>query len=123
MEEQPEATATPAPDEEEAEMEEEAEAAEPEVNRVEVGLTEYEINMPSSLPPGPTVFEVANTGAVVHNIEIEGQGVDAVLESNLQPGETGTLEVDLQPGTYEVICPVGNHAQLGMRLELTVSEQ
>ena len=28
----------------------------------------------------------------------------------------------LAPGTYEVYCPVGNHEDEGMRLELTVTE-
>lgn len=30
--------------------------------------------------------------------------------------------LDLVPGTNEVICPVGSHKMLGMRLELTVTK-
>ncbi len=42
------------------------------------------------------------------------------LEENLAPGGTGTLQVDLEPGTYEIYCPVGDHADRGMRMALTV---
>ncbi len=93
-----------------------------EANRVAVELTEWQINMPTSIPAGLTVFEVTNTGNAVHNFEIEGQGIEQVFEANLQSGESGTLEVDLEPGTYRVYCPVGNHAGRGMELELTVTE-
>lgn len=116
-------TDTPAPEEAMESPVEEEESAGPEVNRVEVGLTEFEINMPDTLPPGPTMFEVTNNGSFVHNLAIEGQGIDELFETDLQPGESQTMEVDLQPGTYQVYCPVGNHAEQGMRLELTVSEQ
>lgn len=89
---------------------------------VEVGLTEFQIDMPETLPPGRTTFRVTNDGAVEHNFEVEGQGMEEVLQQNLAPGDSATLEVDLQPGTYEIYCPVGNHADQGMRMELTVEE-
>jgi uncharacterized cupredoxin-like copper-binding protein len=43
------------------------------------------------------------------------------LPENLAPGASGTLTVDLAAGTYEVYCPVGNHADEGMRVDLTVT--
>jgi hypothetical protein len=61
---------------------------------VRVSLVEWAIEMPPTLPAGPTVFEVTNNGTMVHNFKIEGQGIEAVFEENLQPGETRTLEVD-----------------------------
>jgi uncharacterized cupredoxin-like copper-binding protein len=88
---------------------------------VQVSLVEYSIEMPTSLPAGPTTFEITNNGTEEHGFEIEGEGVDAALEPRLQPGEMGTLEVDLQPGTYEIYCPVDGHADQGMRIELTVT--
>lgn len=91
-------------------------------NRVEVGLIEHEINMPDSIPAGPTVFEVTNNGSAPHNFEIEGQGIERVFEVNLQPGETQTMEVDLVPGSYTIYCPVGNHRQMGMELQLNMTE-
>jgi biopolymer transport protein ExbD len=91
-------------------------------NTVQVELTEFTIDMPASLPAGTTIFEVTNAGTMEHNFEIVGQGLEEVFETNLQPGETRTLQVDLQPGTYEVYCPVSNHREEGMLVELTVTE-
>ena len=65
---------------------------------------------------------VTNNGTVAHNFEIEGQGIEEELEQNLQPGATATLQVDLQPGSYTVYCPVANHREQGMELALTVTE-
>jgi glucose/arabinose dehydrogenase/uncharacterized cupredoxin-like copper-binding protein len=89
---------------------------------VTVSLKEFTIAMPTELPAGPTTFEIANDGSVEHSFEIEGQGIEEELEPHLQPGASGTLTVDLKPGTYEVYCPVDEHADHGMRLDLTVRE-
>ena len=89
---------------------------------VEVSLTEFAIEMPAELPAGPTTFVVTNAGEVEHNFEVEGEGVEESFGENLPPGETRELEVELEPGTYEVYCPVADHDEAGMRLELTVTE-
>lgn len=90
---------------------------------VQVSLVEWAIEMPTELAAGPVTFEVTNNGRVRHNFEIEGQGIEAVLEENLQPGETMSLEAELTPGEYRVYCPVEDHAAQGMELTLTVIEQ
>jgi uncharacterized cupredoxin-like copper-binding protein len=89
---------------------------------VAVSLTEFAIDMPTELPAGSTTFSVSNDGEFPHNLEIEGQGIEAVLPANLEAGQSGELTVDLVPGTYEAYCPVGNHRDRGMLLELTVTE-
>jgi uncharacterized cupredoxin-like copper-binding protein len=89
---------------------------------VAVSLSEYTIEMPTELPAGLTTFTITNAGTMEHNFEVEGQGIEEELEANLAPGESGTLTLDLAPGTYEIYCPVADHADEGMRLELTVSE-
>ena len=87
-----------------------------------MSLTEFVVDMPESLPAGPTTFVVTNDGTIEHSLEIEGQGIEEALEPHLQPGETGELTVDLQPGSYEAYCPIGNHQEQGMSVELTVTE-
>ncbi len=89
---------------------------------VAVELDEFEVRMPSKLAAGPTTFRVTNVGGVEHNFEVEGQGIEEEFEENLRPGEVKDMTLDLQPGTYEVYCPVGNHEDMGMRLELTVTK-
>lgn len=95
---------------------------EPAGGAVEVTLTDHRIDMPSTLPAGPTTFSITNAGKAEHNFEVEGQGIETELAQNLRPGETGTLQVDLRPGTYHVYCPVANHQERGMEMELTVTE-
>lgn len=91
-------------------------------NTVQVTLVDHRIEMPDTLPPGMTTFEIRNNGQRDHNFEIEGQGIEQKLPANLKNGQSGTLEVDLRPGTYTVYCPVGNHAEeRGMTRQLTVS--
>lgn len=88
---------------------------------VEVSLTDFAIDPPNpTVPAGTVTFAVANDGATVHNLEIEGNGVEEELEPDLQAGDSGELTVDLQPGTYEYYCPIGSHAEMGMEGELTV---
>jgi uncharacterized cupredoxin-like copper-binding protein len=87
---------------------------------VEVKLTEHRIDMPSSLEAGATTFKITNAGKAEHNFAVEGEGIDKELDANLEPGATGTLIVELKPGTYKVYCPVGNHEEKGMKMQLTV---
>jgi len=63
---------------------------------------------------GTYAFRAVNDGQVLHSLEIEGNGVEAKLAGDLQPGDSGTLEVKLEAGTYEIYCPVGNHKDIGM---------
>jgi uncharacterized protein YggE len=90
-------------------------------NRVRVELTEWVVDMPDDLVAGPSIFEITNLGLFTHSLRIEGQNLEAQLDLLLRPRQSGLLEVELLPGTYEVYCPVGNHAQLGMRRTITVT--
>jgi glucose/arabinose dehydrogenase len=93
-----------------------------EENVVQVSLVEMAIQMPVELPAGLTTFEVSNGGEFPHNFLIRGEGIEEAFDEDLEPGEEGSLTVDLQPGQYEVICPVSNHAAQGMTLTLTVTD-
>lgn len=89
---------------------------------VKVSETEYQLS-PSTVnvKPGEVTFDVSNDGQVTHNLEVEGPNGEEELPSDLAPGDSGTLTVDLsKPGTYEFYCPVDNHKQMGMEGEITV---
>jgi uncharacterized cupredoxin-like copper-binding protein len=88
----------------------------------EVGLTKYQIAIPTSLSAGSRAFRVTNNGTTEHNFEVEGQGIEEEFETNLSPGETQTMQLNLEPGTYEVYCPVANHREQGMEIQITVTE-
>jgi len=87
---------------------------------VEVKLTEYKIEMPASVGAGARTFKVTNTGEETHGFEIEGNGIEIALKPRLKKGESGSLQVDLKPGTYKVYCPVLGHKRRGMSLDLIV---
>lgn len=88
---------------------------------VDVSLTEYSIDMPDSIPAGHVTFNISNDGSETHAFEVEGNGMEEETEE-LAPGGSDTLEVDLEPGTYEVYCPVDDHRGMGMEVELEVTE-
>ena len=90
---------------------------------VEVKLTEFAIEMPTTAPPGQMTFSVTNAGTMEHNFEIEGEGIEKKFDTNLKPGETRNLQVDLPAGTYTVYCTVDDHKERGMQLELKVAQQ
>jgi len=87
---------------------------------VEVGLSEYVIDMPANLPAGPVTFLITNYGSLAHGFAIEGPEVETALTHDLEPGETGAVTVDLQPGTYAITSPTPGDRDNGMSLVLTV---
>jgi plastocyanin len=69
--------------------------------------------------PGTYTFNATNDGGVDHALEIEGNGIEEETET-IGPGESASVTVDLEAGTYEMYCPIGNHRDLGMSGEVTV---
>lgn len=71
-------------------------------SEVEVRLRDGAVELPSSLPAGPTTFVVTNDGPGERGFGIAGRGIDRALAHPLAPGESGELEVELAAGTYFV---------------------
>lgn len=91
---------------------------------VRVSLREWAIGLSqSTVPAGQIRFEVTNEGQYEHAFEVEGGGIEEETD-RLARGATTSLTVNLQPGTYELYCPVedthGEHEALGMRTTLVV---
>ena len=89
---------------------------------VQVKVTDDHIQMPTELPAGMAMFEVTNAGTHEHSFGITGPGGDKVLEKNLQPGETETLEMTLDAGTYRIYCPVDQKHGDPMQMALNVKD-
>lgn len=81
---------------------------------VMVTLSGDDIEMPDTMPAGMTTFNIRNDGDESFTVEIQGQGVDESLESPVEPGQSETLSIDLQPGTYTI------RAGDGIEKEITV---
>ena len=70
--------------------------------------------------PGTYAFEVVNEGDVAHALEVEGEGIEEETDT-LDPGQRATLTVELEGGSYELYCPVGDHADRGMTGKVEVT--
>lgn len=72
------------------------------------------------LPSGPFRVELRNDGVLAHNLRVFRGDRDIGGTDTFQGGRTRSAEVPVDPGRYELVCTVGNHAELGMRGELAV---
>ncbi len=92
-------------------------------------LTEWEVSSLNSLLSdeltiGNSVLELHNDGQTVHRFAIWRGGVvqgDQVVGGTLiaetgyiHPGEFTTLDIDLEPGEYLLLCSVRGHLERGM---------
>ena len=118
-------------------------------NVVPVGLTEYSIGLPATLPSGPTKFTATNTGTLEHHMTLIRLGEHESLgdlvgalstdpaaglaaadlfggPQSIAPGNTETAVVTLQPGEYVAMCVIPGsdgipHAAKGMLTQFTVT--
>jgi plastocyanin len=69
---------------------------------------------------GRLTIELDNEGTLAHNLRVFDGGKDIGGTPTFAGGEprAGTLQVE--PGEYELLCTVGDHAALGMKGKLTV---
>ena len=73
--------------------------------------------------PSVVRFVLRNNGSLAHDLHVEKDGQDLGGTPIFGPGKTESGQATLAPGTYEFICTVGDHAQLGMRGTLTVTSR
>ena len=112
-----------------------------EASTVDVGLTEFTVSpSPDSTAAGSVTFNLSNSGAQPHNLRVirtdldaddlplgeDGLGVDEdqveviASSSDLDANATEDLAVDLEAGSYVLICNVPSHYESGMRAAFTV---
>jgi uncharacterized cupredoxin-like copper-binding protein len=109
--------------------------------QVTVDLVDFGITArPDAVSSGAIDLVIVNDGAIVHELEIFS-GVDAgqtLKASNsvadttnldlidevedILPSATAKLVVDLEPGTYLVICNLPGHYEQGMSTYVTVTD-
>lgn len=69
---------------------------------------------------GSLTIELANEGDLAHNLRLHRGGEDVGGTPSFPGGRTESARVRLSPGTYEMLCTVGDHAELGMKGKLEV---
>ena len=94
---------------------------------VDVDAADYRFDKLPATVQGPNVFfTVKNVGSADHEFEVIGPDGEPVGEIGaFKRGVTKTLAIKLAPGKYVVQCLVDegakNHAELGMKNDLTVT--
>ncbi|MDQ7848748.1 MAG: cupredoxin domain-containing protein [Armatimonadota bacterium] len=85
---------------------------------VKITMTEFKFEPQTvEVKAGKVDFELVNAGTVEHSFVI--LGTDKRLDS-VSPGQSGELEVELRPGTYQVECDIPGHKEAGMVMTIVV---
>jgi uncharacterized cupredoxin-like copper-binding protein len=91
-------------------------------NKVTIILKDFTITPEAITLPkaGTYTFELHNEGAQVHNLEIEGNGLEK-KGTEINFGKQSSFTVDFKKaGKYDMYCPVDSHRDLGMAGTITV---
>jgi uncharacterized cupredoxin-like copper-binding protein len=107
-----------------------------------IGLTEFKVDVASTIKAGKTDFTISNQGIAPHellmfksnldpsayptdaagDIKEEGAGVTLVSDGdNIDPAGTQARTADLAPGTYLFVCNIAGHFKQGMFKVVTVT--
>jgi len=119
---------------------------------VEVVMVDFAYDVPIAIPAGPQRWHIENRGTQPHEFELvplddnmtvggfnelllralsgDEEGVPEPITFWIaSPGVQGWITYDLEPGTYALVCEIPdlsgsehNHAELGMRQIITVTE-
>lgn len=73
---------------------------------------------PETAEAGELTFFLDNQGGIIHDVTIEEEGDETVVEA--QGGETDEGTIDLDAGTYTYYCSVAGHREAGMEGTLEV---
>lgn len=69
---------------------------------------------------GAVRLTLSNRGALAHNVKVFHGGRELGGTPTFPGGRTESGTVRLEPGTYQLLCTVGDHADLGMTASLEV---
>jgi uncharacterized cupredoxin-like copper-binding protein len=69
---------------------------------------------------GRLTIRLRNDGELAHNLRLTRNGEEVGGTPTMPGGRTESGRVNLEHGRYEMLCTVGDHAELGMRGEFEV---
>jgi plastocyanin len=89
---------------------------------VRVVAKEYSFDPSTIVMRGPGTLRVTlvNEGSLAHNLRLTKDGDELGGTPSFPAGETRSARLRVERGSYEFICTVGDHAELGMTGTLTV---
>ena len=82
--------------------------------------TEMAFDAPDTTPAGDYVVTFENAGEIYHEVAIKDTSGQVLRRTQAPAGGTSTMEVTLEPGTYELGCFEPGHYEGGMFRTLTV---
>lgn len=90
---------------------------------IEIRQTDYRFE-PQSLrvASGRWTIRAINTGRLPHTLRLVRGNRERARISTVLPGERSSVSAYLAPGTYLIVCAIGNHEELGMHGTLKVHE-
>ena len=85
---------------------------------------DFKFDTPEVTVQSGSTLAVTNAGPTVHNLAIrDAAGAVVATTSDLKPGATESLIVDVPAGTYAMFCTLPGHESLGLRGTLTVASR
>lgn len=89
---------------------------------VRVVAKEYSFDPATIVMRGPGTVRVTlvNEGSLAHNLRLTKDGDELGGTQSFPGGESRSARLRVEPGSYEFICTVGDHAELGMMGTLKV---
>jgi uncharacterized cupredoxin-like copper-binding protein len=82
---------------------------------VDVTLTEYAIQMPSTLKHGWVTFRITNNGTVPHGVCAQDGRKTYQPTSQIAPGASVLSPIKLKKGSFMLYCSIKAHADAGMQ--------
>jgi len=70
--------------------------------------------------PGTLRLTLENEGSLAHNLKLMRDGQEVGGTPSFPGGESRSARVRVERGSYEYVCTVGDHAELGMKGTLKV---
>ena len=83
-------------------------------------MTEYAFSPPSITVKSGDTVTAKNDGQSIHNLTLVDGNNELAGTDNVDPGSSADLKVDVDPGTYQMICTIPGHEDLGMAGDFTV---
>ena len=69
---------------------------------------------------GTLTVKVENIGSLAHNLKVFRGDEEIDGTPTLRGGRTGSTRLNLQHGSFRLVCTIGDHEQLGMTGTLRV---
>ena len=69
---------------------------------------------------GTLTIRLRNEGSLAHNLKVRREGEQVGGTPSFPGGESRSARLNLEHGNYEILCTVGDHAELGMTGTLRV---